>query len=48
MQDLISLLNVIGADLLASQGFAVYMPDFLKGDYVQGSWFNGSEEYVTP
>lgn len=37
----------IGADLLASQGFAVYMPDFLDGDYAEASWFDGSEEYVS-
>ena len=22
------------------------MPDFLKGDLAQGSWFDGSDEYV--
>ncbi|KAI9632341.1 Alpha/Beta hydrolase protein [Dioszegia hungarica] len=33
-----------GADLLASQGYAVYMPDFLGGDYAQPEWFSGSEE----
>ncbi|KAL7419773.1 hypothetical protein Q5752_005689 [Cryptotrichosporon argae] len=33
-----------GADLLASQGFRVVMPDFLVGKYVDAAMFSGSEE----
>jgi dienelactone hydrolase len=31
-----------GADLLASQGYKVVMPDFLLGKYVDGAWFSPS------
>lgn len=33
-----------GADLLASQGFRVFMPDFCKGDYADGKMFSGTPE----
>ena len=33
-----------GADLLASQGFRVVMPDFLLGNYATADTFSGSEE----
>jgi len=33
-----------GADLLASQGFRVIMPDFLVGKYATPNMFDGSEE----
>lgn len=36
----------IGADLLASQGFRVVMPDFLKGTYCTPDMFDGTEAYV--
>ncbi|ORX36388.1 Alpha/Beta hydrolase protein [Kockovaella imperatae] len=32
------------ADLLASQGFRVYVPDLLMGEYVKPEWYSGSEE----
>ena len=34
----------LGADLLASQGYRVVMPDFLLGDYATPAMFDGSEE----
>jgi dienelactone hydrolase len=33
-----------GADLLASAGYRVVMPDFLKGAYAEGSMFDGTPE----
>lgn len=29
-----------GADLIASQGFKVYLPDFMKGEIADGAWFS--------
>jgi hypothetical protein len=35
-----------GADLLSSTGARVYMPDFLKGNYVTADMFSGTDESV--
>ena len=40
--------GTLGADLLASQGFRVYLPDILHGDYAQPAWYSGADlEWVT-
>jgi hypothetical protein len=39
-------LSILGADLLASQGFRIVMPDILKGNYATGDMYGPGEESV--
>jgi dienelactone hydrolase len=41
---MLRFLTLSGADLIASQGFYVVVPDFLKGEYATGDMFSGTEE----